>query len=134
MRTVVRAWPVRVVVAVGWAMLSGGASEARAGHGGLLLALRCGRPRRALHGTEPRRRRRRSAARAGPHRTWLTPPPRSPPPARARCSTGTGCCPLHAAIDCEHVAAGCTCTRAGPRRLHRDLLTTVHAPDLGESC
>lgn len=50
-RTVVRAWPVRAVVAVGWAMLSDGAVEARAGHGGLLLstAVRASAARTARH-------------------------------------------------------------------------------------
>lgn len=64
-RTVVRAW-LRVVVAVGWAMLSGGAREARAGHGGLLLDTAV-RPVRA------------SAARAARH--WAAHRPRPRPPA-----------------------------------------------------
>lgn len=49
-RTVVGAW-LRVMVAVGRAMLSGGAGEARAGHGGLLLdtAVRASAARAARH-------------------------------------------------------------------------------------
>lgn len=67
-RTVVRAW-LRVVVAVGGAMLSGGAGEARAGHGGLLLDTAV-RPVRA------------SAARAARHWAAHRPRPRPPPCAR----------------------------------------------------
>ncbi|CAG9575552.1 unnamed protein product [Danaus chrysippus] len=71
-RTVVRAW-LRVVVAVGWAMLSGGAEDARAGHGGLLLDTAV-RPVRA------------SAARAARHWAAHRPRPR-PPPLRAHLRT-----------------------------------------------
>lgn len=67
MRTVVRAW-LRVMVAVGRAMLSGCAGEARAGHGGLCSTLSAGvRPRRSLHATEPRSPR-PAPARAPPQR------------------------------------------------------------------
>lgn len=53
MRTVVRAWPVRVAVARGWAMLSDGASEARAGHGALLVSTAARAARHCVAASRP---------------------------------------------------------------------------------